>query len=79
MEELNRKIAPLRDSEQKLNKKLLPEMKGFEAELAQFNGWVEDRYYWANVLSQLRQILMDVESRTTEAIEKLRGGSAAPR
>ena len=56
-----------------LNKKLLMEMKGLELELDQFTGWVEDRYYWARMLSHLRQMLLDVEA-SQEAVLKAKTG-----
>jgi type IV pilus assembly protein PilM len=70
---LIKKAEPLKASEQTLNKRLLPEIKSLELELEQFTGWVEDRYYWANLLNQLRQILMDVEA-SQEASLKAKTG-----
>jgi len=66
---LKDKAQPLQSTEQSLNKRLVPEIKGLEMTLAQFTGWVEDRFYWANVLSQLRQILLIVESSQKEAFK----------
>ena len=66
---LKDKAQPLQATEQALNKRLVPEIKGLEMTLVQFTGWVEDRFYWANVLSQLRQILLIVESTQKDAFK----------
>src|SRR5947207_7154741 len=73
LDKLVAKAQPLKNNEQSLNKRLLPEIKGLELELDQFTTWVEDRYYWANVLSQLRQILLEVEA-SQEATLKAKTG-----
>jgi type IV pilus assembly protein PilM len=61
LKDLTGRITPLKSSEQTLNKRIMPETKVLESELSQFTAWVEDRFYWANLLSQLRQILQQVE------------------
>src|SRR5947209_8635912 len=66
---LTSEARPLQANEQSLNKKLMPELKLVEGELDQFTTWVEDRYYWANVLSKLRTILLSVEASQKEALK----------
>ncbi len=69
LDELTTKARPLQASEQTLNKKLMPELKALEGELGQFTTWVQDRYFWANMLSQLRQILLSVEVGQKDALK----------
>src|SRR2546425_701141 len=70
---LEQQAQPLKNNEQTLNKRLLPEIRGLDIELGQFTTWVEDRYYWANVLSQLRQILLEVEGGQETALKAKTG------
>src|ERR1035437_434314 len=66
-------------------KKAYGDLQKTEGEVDQVVGWLSDRYYWADVLSELRQVLIRVEQTTksklrTDAgvwIEQLT--SAAPR
>jgi hypothetical protein len=37
-------------------------------EVAQVVGWMSDRYYWADVLSELRQVLIRVEQTTKDKL-----------
>jgi len=69
LENLLARAKPLQVHEQDLNKRLIPEIKNVEAELDQFTGWVEDRYYWANIFSQLRQSLIAVEESQKAALK----------
>jgi type IV pilus assembly protein PilM len=69
LENLVARAKPLKDHEQTLNKRLIPEIKNVDAELDQFTGWVEDRYYWANIFSQLRQSLLAVEESQKAALK----------
>jgi len=69
LENLVARAKPLKDHEQTLNKRLIPEIKNVEAELDQFTGWVEDRYYWGNIFSQLRQSLVAVEESQKAALK----------
>src|SRR5439155_7339299 len=70
---LEQQAQPLKNNEQTLNKRLLPEIRGLDIELGQFTNWVEDRFYWANVLSQLRQILLEVEGSQETALKAKTG------
>ena len=67
--DLTTKARPLQAAEQSLNKKLIPELKVVEGELGQLTTWVEDRYSWAHMLSELRQILLSVEASQKEALK----------
>jgi len=39
-------------------------MKSARADADQVAGWIQDRYYWADVLTELHGVLIDVESKT---------------
>jgi type IV pilus assembly protein PilM len=45
-------------------KKAYADLKKTQGEVDQVVGWMRDRYYWADVLSELRQVLIHVEQTT---------------
>jgi len=45
-------------------KKAFGDLKKTEGEVNQVVGWMSDRYYWADVLSELRRVLIRVEQTT---------------
>jgi hypothetical protein len=45
-------------------KKAYSDLKKTQGEVDQVVGWMHDRYYWADVLSELRQVLIRVEQTT---------------
>jgi type IV pilus assembly protein PilM len=45
-------------------KKAYGDLKKTQGEVDQVVGWMGDRYYWADVLSELRQVLLRVEQTT---------------
>ena len=49
------------------------ELKKTQAEVDQVVGWMRDRYYWADVLSELRRVLIRVEQTTKSKLRKRRG------
>ncbi len=56
-------VAPEEAKEVKF-KKAYGDLKKTEGEVDQVVGWLNDRYYWADVLSDLRRILIRVEQNT---------------
>ncbi len=56
-------VAPEETKEVKF-KKAYGDLKKTEGEVDQVVGWLNDRYYWADVLSDLRRILIRVEQNT---------------
>jgi hypothetical protein len=44
-------------------------MKAAEFEADQFVGWMEDRFYWSSVLTQLREVMMAVEAQQETALK----------
>jgi type IV pilus assembly protein PilM len=49
-------------------KKAYTDMKKTRAEADQMVGWMGDRYYWADVLTELRRVLIGVEQTTKEKL-----------
>jgi len=45
-------------------KKAFDDLKKTQEEVSQVVGWMRDRYYWADVLSELRRVLIRVEQTT---------------
>jgi len=60
---LTEKITPLQAQEVKF-KKALKDLDVSHKEADQYAGWVQQRYYWADVLTELHQILIAVEAAT---------------
>lgn len=56
-------VKPLEDKDRKF-KTAYGDLKKTQAEVDQVVGWIQDRYYWADVLSELRQVLVKVEQTT---------------
>src|SRR6266851_4172461 len=62
LEELTNRVAPLQHNDQAL-RDAMREVKGVELQLEQFTTWMEDRFYWARMLMQLREAIMTVEEK----------------
>src|SRR6266436_9981716 len=54
LEELTNREAPMRSSEQAMQTEI-ERLRGVQTQLEQYTGWVEDRFYWATVLSKLKE------------------------
>lgn len=63
LETLKQKIIPLEDRKQKFQKALADKAKA-QQEAEQFATWILDRYYWADILTELHNILIQVEADT---------------
>jgi hypothetical protein len=64
LEPLKQKITMLQDKEQKFKRAQGDEAKA-QQEAEQFANWLQDRYYWADVLTELHNILIRVEADST--------------
>ena len=60
LSKLEGNIQPLLQKEQRF-KRAFGDLKKTQAELDQLTGWIEDRYYWADILQELRQVLARAE------------------
>ena len=63
LQAVEKDVGPEESKEVKF-KKAYGELKKTKEEVDQVVGWMEDRYYWADVLSELRQVLMRAEQTT---------------
>src|SRR5262245_59083900 len=66
-EDLARKVQPLQDRENRF-KKASGSFKTATNDLSRVGLWIEDRYYWADVLEELRRILIRVEATTKQRL-----------
>ena len=60
-EPLKQKITVLQDKDQRFKKAMADKTKA-EQDSQQFAEWLQDRYYWADVLTELHGILIQVEA-----------------
>lgn len=63
LQELQAKVDPLKRDEQALNREM-KNLTAAEADVEQYGEWMEERFYWATLLSQLREALIAVEEKT---------------
>ncbi|HEU5070277.1 MAG TPA: type IV pilus assembly protein PilM [Verrucomicrobiae bacterium] len=64
---LSEKVQPLQQREQ-LFKLAYADLNKATNDLAQVTTWIDDRYYWADVLAELRRILARVEDSTQKKL-----------
>jgi type IV pilus assembly protein PilM len=60
LETLEAKVTPLKRDEQTLSK-ITRDLKAAEADTQQYTEWLQDRFYWADLCTRLRQSLISVE------------------
>jgi hypothetical protein len=58
--QLQEEIGPLKQNETALNT-VKRELTKVQNELGQYSNWMEDRLYWGRVLSELRDVFIEVE------------------
>ena len=56
-------VQPLQTREQQF-KRAYGELKRLQEDAAQITSWMEQRYYWADLMMELRRVLMTVEENT---------------
>ncbi len=61
LDKLQKEVTPLKMRDSKFNQ-VLAELKDATNTAMQFTDWVQDRYYWADVMSNLHGILIQVEA-----------------
>jgi type IV pilus assembly protein PilM len=67
LDKLQRTIQPLQQREQKFNKNNAA-LKKSKQEAEQFANWIQDRYYWADVLSEMHRVMIAAEAETGEKL-----------
>jgi len=68
LQRVEKDVGPEETKEVKF-KKAYGDLKKTQEEVAQVVGWMDDRYYWADVLSELRQVLMRAEQTTRNKLK----------
>ncbi|HWF17842.1 MAG TPA: type IV pilus assembly protein PilM [Verrucomicrobiae bacterium] len=63
LDKLNEKIQPLKTQEVAFNNALQDRKKAKDV-ADQYAGWIQDRYYWPDVLTELHQLMIQVEAGT---------------
>jgi len=67
LERLNVKVEPLRQKQTELQGEL-DKLTKLKQETGQLTEWMEQRFYWADVLSELRRTLMQAEATRKQAM-----------
>ncbi|MCI0748515.1 MAG: pilus assembly protein PilM [Verrucomicrobia subdivision 3 bacterium] len=62
LDNLTGRLEPLQRSEQQLSK-AVRDLKGAETDAQQYGEWMQNRFYWANMLADLRKALLAVEEK----------------
>jgi type IV pilus assembly protein PilM len=61
-EDLNKELAPLQQQKMALDR-AMEQLRAAELDLTQYTGWMEDRFYWVDLCTGLREALLEVESK----------------
>jgi type IV pilus assembly protein PilM len=64
LEKVKAEVVPEQQKEVQFKKVYHTDLKKVQQDVRQIVGWIEDRYYWADVLSGVRQALIRVEQGT---------------
>jgi type IV pilus assembly protein PilM len=65
LKKTNEEVTPLQQKSERF-KKVYGELKKSQTDLDQLSGWITNRYYWADVLGELRGVLIRAEEVTRE-------------
>ncbi|MDB6125903.1 MAG: Type pilus assembly protein PilM [Pedosphaera sp.] len=65
-------IQPLQNREVQF-KKAYGDLKKAQQDAGQYAGWMEDRYYWADIMVELHRILIQVEGETSNSLHTATG------
>jgi type IV pilus assembly protein PilM len=85
LQKVQAEVTPEQQKEVQFKKVYHTELKKIQQDVNQIVGWMQDRYYWADVLTEVRQALIRVEQETKAKLRTDAGVwleqmiSAAPR
>jgi len=65
---LNQRLQPLQGYQSQLDREM-NQKQDAEGEAEQYATWMDDRFYWAGMLTQLRDVLMSVEAKKEEDLK----------
>lgn len=69
---LQQEVRPLEQSQRQLNE-VEQELNQVKAKSAQYTDWMRHRLYWANILTELREIFLSVEMEKEQALKAKAG------
>src|SRR5688500_13660705 len=72
LQELQAKVDPLKRDDQALGR-AMRDLDAAQADVEQYGAWMEERFYWATLLSQLREALIAVEDKTEKELNAKTG------
>jgi hypothetical protein len=68
LEALEKQLRPLQSDEQALDR-AMRDLRQAEDEASQYAIWMEERFYWAGMLAQVRQVLQTIETKKEEDLK----------
>jgi type IV pilus assembly protein PilM len=68
LDNLNERLRPLQGHQSQLDR-AMGDLKNAETEAEQYMTWMEDRFYWSGMLTQLRSVLINVENKKEEDLK----------
>jgi type IV pilus assembly protein PilM len=68
LDNLNQRLQPLQGYQAQLDREM-NNLRSAEDEAEQYMMWMEDRFYWSGMLTQLRNVLMSVEKKKEEELK----------
>ena len=68
LKSLQGRLQPLQGHQAKLDR-AMGELRNAESEAEQYMTWMEERFYWAGMLTQLREMLISVENKKEEELK----------
>ena len=68
LDNLNERLRPLQGHQAQLDR-AMNDLRAADGEAEQYMTWMEDRFYWAGMLTQLRDVLIGVEAKKEEDLK----------
>jgi type IV pilus assembly protein PilM len=72
LDNLTARLQPLQGQQSQLDR-AMNDLRSAESEAENYMMWMEDRFYWAGMLSQLRDVLIAVENKKEEELKAKTG------
>lgn len=67
LEDLTKKVQPVLQKEPEV-KSALAALEKLKKETGKMGGWIDDRFYWGDVLMELRRVLLQAEEKTKQKV-----------
>ena len=72
LDNLKARLQPLQGQQSQLDR-AMGDLRNAEGEAEQYMTWMEDRFYWAAMLTQLRDMLINIENKKEEELKAKTG------